>query len=165
MYSALRYGYKELSLLQGIIPDNNAAEAGQGPELANGVNYAWASFNHSATQRLQFVVPMPSDWDGTMTAIFGWSSVGAGSGTVKWMLKGYRVGDNATLNATLAALTNATDTYLGASVMHVTAESSSFTPSGTGNLLLLEVYRDYANDTLPDAARFISLRLKYGRTV
>lgn len=73
--------------------------------------------------------------------------------------------NTSTLNATLAALGNVTDTYQGASVHHVTSEISAFSISGSGNLVLLEAYRDYANDTLADAARLISIRLKYGRTV
>jgi len=166
LYAALLYGYKELTILQAVVPDANPATVGQGPELANGVNYAWAEFNHSSLQRMQWVFPMPADWDGgNVSAILGWSSIGAGSGTVKWMLKGYRMGDGSTLNATLGALGNVTDTYQGASVHHVTSEISAFAISGTGNLVVLEVYRDYASDTLSDAARLISIRLKYGRTV
>jgi len=165
IYAALSYGYKELTVLQGTVPDTNPATLGQGPELANGVNYAWASFNHSALQRFMWVIPMPADWDGTLKAIIGWTSLSAGSGTVKWDLKGLRVADGGTLNATLLALANATDTFQGASIPHYTAETSSFSPSGSGNLLFLELNRDYATDTLADDARFICLWLKVGRTV
>jgi|GEM_PF-4304365 hypothetical protein len=166
IYTALIYGYKELTVLQAIVPDNNAATVGQGPELGNGVNYVWASFSHSAAARLQWVLPMPSDWDGgTITAIIGWTCTGTAGGTVKWTLKGYRVGDDGTLNATLGTLGSLTDTFIAANDLHLTAESSALTVSGSGNLLLLELIRDYANDTDTDAALFISLRLKYGRTV
>lgn len=166
IYAALQYGYKELTVLQGMVPTNNPADVGQ-DELANGVNYAWASFNHTALQRFLYLVPMPADWSPTvaMTAIIEWTSISAGSGTVKWMLKGYRVGDDGALNATLEALGNVTDTFITASDLHVTAETTLSAPSGTGNELLLELYRDYANDTLADPARFVSLRIKYGRTI
>lgn len=80
-------------------------------------------------------------------------------------LKGYLVGDDGTLNATLGTLASVTDTFLTANDLHVTAETNLGTPGGSGNLLLLELIRDYANDTDTDDARFISLRLKYGRTV
>jgi hypothetical protein len=166
IYTALIYGYKELTVLQAIIPDNNAATIGQGAELGNGVNFAWASFSHSAAARIQWVIPMPADWDGgTITAIIGWTCAGTAGGTVKWTLKGYRVGDDGTLNATLGTLGSLTDTFIAANDLHLTAESSALTVGGSGNLLLLELIRDYANDTDTDAALFISLRLKYGRTV
>jgi hypothetical protein len=167
LFAALIYGYLNLTILQAIVPDNNAATVGQGPELGNGVNYAWASFSHSAAARLQWVIPMPADWDGgTITAIIGWTCTGTAGGTVKWTLKGYRVGDNATLNATLGTLGSITDTFLAANYLHVTAESSALTVGGSGNLLLLlELIRDYANDTDTDAAQFISLRIKYRRTI
>ena len=55
--------------------------------------------------------------------------------------------------------------FISANDLHVTSETSLGTPGGSGNLLLLELIRDYANDTDTDAAMFISLRLKYGRTV
>jgi len=166
LYEALIFGYLNLTILQAIVPDNNAATVGQGPELGNGVNYAWAEFSHSAAARLQWIVPMPADWNGgTLTAIIGWTCTGTAGGTVKWTLKGYRVGDNATLNATLGTLGSVTDTFLAANYLHVSAESSALTVGGSGNLLLLELIRDYANDTDTDAARFVSLRIKYGRTV
>jgi hypothetical protein len=166
LYAALIYGYLNLTVLQATVPDNNPATIGQGPELANGVNYAWASFSHSAAARLQWVIPMPADWNGgTITAIIGWTCTGTAGGTVKWLLKGYRVGDDGTLNATLGTLGSLTDTFLAANDLHVTAESSALTVGGTGNLLLLELIRDYANDTDTDAAQFVSLRIKYGRTV
>jgi hypothetical protein len=157
---------KELTILQATVPDTNAATWGQGPELSNGVNYPWASFNHTALQRVQWVIPMPSDWDGTLSSVvLGWSSISAGSGTVKWMVKGYRVADGGTLNATLAAFGNAIDTYQGASLLHTTTEINGITVSGTGTLLLLEVYRDYANDTLADDARLVTLEFYGGRTL
>lgn len=166
LYAALSYGYKELTVIQAIVPDNNAATLGQGPELSNGVNYAWASFSHTAAQRLQFVIPMPADWNaGALTAIIGWTTTGTAGGTVKWTLKGYLIGDDGTLNATLATLASVTDTFLAANDLHITAETNLGTPSGSGNLLILELTRDYANDTDTDAARFITLQLKYGRTV
>jgi len=164
--AALSYGYINLTVLQAIVPDNNPATVGQGAELANGVNYVWASFNHTAAQRLQWVIPMPADWDaGTITAIIGWTSTGTAGGTVKWALKGYLVGNDGALNATLGALGSVTDTFITASDLHVTAETSALTVGGSGNLLLLELNRDYANDTDTDEARFVSLRIKYGRTV
>ena len=54
---------------------------------------------------------------------------------------------------------------IGLMLLHLTTAMTNLTVSGTGNLLIFEVYRDYANDTLTDDARFISLRIKYGRTV
>lgn len=122
--------------------------------------------NHTALQRLQWVMPMPADWNaGALTAIIGWTCTGTAGGTVKWILKGYLVGDDGTLNATLGTLASVTDTFLAANDLHVTAETSLGTPGGSGNLLLLELIRDYANDTDTDAALFVSLRLKYGRTI
>jgi hypothetical protein len=166
IYAALSYGYINLTVLQAIVPDNNPATLGQGPELGNGVNFAWASFNHTATQRLQWVIPMPADWNaGALTAIIGWTCTGTAGGTVKWTLKGYLVGDDGTLNATLGTLASVTDTFIDANDLHVTAETSLGTPGGSGNLLLLELIRDYANDTDTDAAMLVSLRLKYGRTI
>jgi len=166
VYAALASGYINLTVLQATVPDNNAATIGQGPELANGVNYAWASFNHTALQRLQWVIPMPADWNGgTITAIIGWTCTGTAGGTVKWDLKGYRVANDATLNATLGALGNVTDTFLAADDLHVTAETSALTVGGSGNLMILELNRDYGTDTNTDEARLISLRIKYGRTV
>ena len=166
LYAPLSYGYKELTAIQAIVPDTSAATLGQGPELSNGVNYAWASFSHTAAQRLQFVIPMPADWNaGALTAIIGWTATGTAGGTVQWTLKGYLIGDDGTLNATLATLASVTDTFLAANDLHITAETNLGTPSGSGNLLILELNRNYANDTDTDAARFITLRLKYGRTV
>ena len=47
----------------------------RGLRLGNGVNYAWAEFNHSSTQRIQWLVRMPTGWDGgNLTVIFGWLS-------------------------------------------------------------------------------------------
>jgi len=166
IYAALIYGYINLTVLQATVPDNNPATLGQGPELGNGVNFAWASFSHSAAARLQWIVPMPADWNGgTITAIIGWTCTGTAGGTVKWTLKGYLVGDDGTLNATLGTLGSLTDTFITANDLHITAESSALTVGGSGNLLLLELIRDYANDTDTDAALLVSLRLKYGRTV
>lgn len=166
MKAALSYGYINLTVLQATVPDNNPATLGQGPELGNGVNYPWASFNHTAAQRLQWAILMPADWDaGTITAIIGWTCTGTAGGTVKWDLKGYRVGDDGTLNATLGALGSLTDTFIAANDRHVTAESSALTIGGSGDYVILELTRDYGTDTDTDAARFISLRLKYGRTV
>jgi hypothetical protein len=109
---------------------------------------------------------MPADWNGgTITAIIGWTCTGTAGGTVKWSLKGYLVGNDGTLNATLGALGSVTDTFIAANDLHVSAETSALTVGGSGNLMILELNRDYANDTDTDDARFISLRLKYGRTV
>jgi len=166
IYAALIYGYHNLTVLQATVPDTNAATVGQGPELGNGVNYAWASFSHSAAARLQWVIPMPAGWNGgTITAIIGWTCTGTAGGTVKWTLKGYRITDGATLNATLGTLGSVTDTFISANYLHVTSETSALTISGSGNLVILELIRDYANDTDTDAAQFINLRIKYGRTV
>jgi len=162
---AIRSRIISLSAQSSIQPVTNPATLNIAETTTNKINYIYGEFPEAAAI-LQWAVHMPADWDGgNITPTFCWTTVVAGAAgkTVKWVLKAIRFANDAALDTVPAAGTDATDTTLAEEDYHEIA-GSAFTPSGTGNFIVFDLTRDYANDDLDGIARLISIRIMYNVT-
>ncbi len=113
---------------------------------------------------------MPSDWDGgTVTATFYWTNTGTTANTCKWECQGRSYGDAETLNQTLATgVQSVTDTYTTtARQVMISAATAAITLNGTpaaSELVVFQISRDPANDTLTTDAQLLGVMIGYTRT-
>ena len=123
-------------------------------------------FDTTTQEFASFLWAPPKRWDrSTVTAQFYWTAA-SGSGGVAWALQGVAVGDDDALNASWGTEQVATDTFIAANDMHVTAATSAITIGGSpadGDGVWLRVKRVPANmsDTLAVDAKLIGVKLFY----
>ena len=156
-----------------MIPVTNPSNLDQAETTTNKNNYIYSSFTDGGSENLQFVYDMPGDWNGAdanngkVTFNFLWTGT-SGSGTVHWHIAGKSFPDDAAIDTALAAIGEATDTYITASDMHVSPDTTAavITSAGTaGKTIILKVTRDSTADTYSGTARLIGVRMKYIRTL
>ncbi len=151
-----------------FIPTANPADWAQGETAVNGNCYQYGGFSATTTNRMQWNNAIPSGWNnGNLTAKVYWTSTSATqNGDVKWDLFAYAFADTVALDTALPSVVSVTDTLSTNDVMQVSAETATFTITGTGKFNILEVQRDYddAADTLDDKAQILGVEIKYVRT-
>jgi hypothetical protein len=151
-----------------FIPTVAPAGWEQGETAVQGNCYQYGSFTHTSTCRMQWNNALPSGWNnGNLTARVYWTSTSATqNGDVKWDLLAYSFGDTNPLDTALPAIISVTDTLSTNDVMQVSAETGTFTITGTGKFNIIELQRDYddVTDTLDDAAQILAIEVKYVRT-
>jgi hypothetical protein len=138
----------------------------QGETTINKNCYMYGEFSFAALNRMMWTVPVPIGFTAgiNMTATFYWTADTAEAGTVEWNLAAYRPADGITIDTVVANVANATDTFLGANLMHVTAETAAFQITGDGRFIFFELTRDYTTDTLAANARILAIEVKYVRS-
>ncbi len=131
----------------------------------SGIERTYLGYTNGITQHAYLEIEMPDDWDGgNVDFRFNWETASASTNTCIMQLWGLRVADNGTSDAALSQLASVTDTNNGAGKRNISAYSSDFTISGTGNHLSLMLTRS-TSDTLAAAVKILSVTLKYTRTV
>jgi hypothetical protein len=151
-----------------FIPTTDAAGWSQAETVVNHNCYQYGGFSATTTSRMQWTGALPSGWNnGNLTAKVYWSSTSVTqNGDVKWDIFAYSFGDTNPLDTALPLVVSVTDTLSTNDVMQVTAETASFTITGTGKFNILEIQRDYNDvaDTLDDEAQVLAVEVKYVRS-
>lgn len=136
-------------------------------ELAtNDIMASGYDFDASTEEKLQFVMAMPKSWnEGTLSAQFAWKDAAtAGAGFVVWGVRMASLGDGDAMDASFGTAIIAGDSFQTSGDLHITAQTSPVTPSGTpaeGDFIVVEVYRDATNgsDTYTQDARLLGVKL------
>jgi hypothetical protein len=143
----------------------NGASLGTVETTTNKVMLKTLDFDQTTEEYAQFMVAMPKSWDeGTLTAIFKWSSTGAGD--VVWGLRAVAISNDDPLDAAFGTGQTVTDTNGTASDLMDTAETSAIMIGGTpaeNDMVVLEVYRKAADgaDTIAADARLHGVKVFY----
>jgi len=128
------------------------------------VNIMTLDFNQTTQQFAQFKITPPRKWNnGTVTFVPHWTAA-AGTGTVQWGLSlgSYRNDDALTI--ALGTPQTSDDTLIAVNDLHIGPESSAITSSGTvqdGNLLVAQISRNPASDTLNADAKLIGISIRF----
>lgn len=123
-------------------------------------------YDTTTAESAQFCVPMPESWnEGTITFKPLWTAA-SGSGGVAWGLQGVAISDDDTMDVAFGTQVVVTDTFITANDLHVGAESTAVTISGSpaaGDLVNFKVQRVVSNgsDTLAVDAKLIGIRIYY----
>jgi hypothetical protein len=154
--------------------------AGGKPRITNGCALlAWTElatnkhvipsldFDTSTDEYAQWLFPMPDGYDGGNLKIKAyWTAANGtgGSSTVAWSLSARTFTDDDALDQALGTAVSSTDTYIAANDLHISPEVT-VTPAGTpagGELMLIQIKRDTANDNLGYDAKLIGVKIEYG---
>ena len=131
---------------------------------SNDLTLQTGDFDTSTAEYLQVEYAMPKSWDrGTVTARFYWTATGGSSTqTVRWTFAGVAAGDGDSLNVAAGTAVYVDDTWQANNSLHLTAETSAMTISGSPaaeDLVVFQVGRDVANDNMSGDARLIGVVL------
>ena len=130
----------------------------------NKVNYDVLEFDPVTNEFAQCAVVLPNNWNaGTVTAKFHWTAA-SGSGTVIWGLSGRAYADNNAIDQATGTAQTVTDTLLTAAYEHITSSTSAITLAGSpaaGQMVIFQLYRDAAVDTLGSDAQFLGVEITY----
>ena len=151
-----------------ISQSTNGATQGQTELATNDVMIAYADFDASTDEYLQYSLVMPDNYSqGTITAKIYWTTATtAGTGNVIWGVQGMAVSNDDPLDASWGTAQTVTDAFILAGDLHVTAATSAITIGGTpaaGDNIFIRVYRDAdnASDTYNQDARFLKLEISF----
>jgi hypothetical protein len=136
-------------------------------QLGNGIERTYLGFGYASAQYAYLSLKLPADWDGAnLTLQMDWETASADGNTCKMELYGARFADAATSDVAISTLlTSIIDTNTGAGQINQSAETSTFTITGTGNRLVLKITRDYTTDTLDADVKILGMVLKCIRTL
>jgi hypothetical protein len=144
---------------------SNGAGVGAYDSGSNDVTFATMDFD-TASQEYAHTLPMgmPKSWnEGTVTAVFYWTNTGgAAAETVRWSIAGLAFSDDDPLNATFGTAVTVDDTWIAQNDLHVTSATAAITLAGTpatNDLIMFEVSRVVASDTMAGDARLVGVRL------
>jgi len=128
------------------------------------VNIPVLSYDQTTQEFAQFEVVPPRKWNnGTITVVPYWTAQG-GSGTVRWAISGGMYRNDDALTVALGTAQNSDDTLIATNDLHSGPETSAITLAGTaadGNLVIIQVARDPANDTLSSDAMLIGISIRF----
>lgn len=135
----------------------------------NDVDYWVLAFDATTAESCFFTIRMPDNWDaGNVTFRFIWTNAaGLTTETVDWGIKGRCYADSDAIDQAYGTEVVTTDTWLAQNDIHISAESSEVTPSGTlaaGNWCQFKLTRKTGTDNMTGDARLIGVRLNYGTT-
>lgn len=139
------------------------AAAGTTETATNKVMISSLDFDTTTQEHAQFSFPAPKQIDesATITFIAHWTAA-SGSGTVAWGVQLLGRSDDDALDTAFGTGVTVSDTLITALDLHRTSESGAITVGGTfaeGDMLIGQVYRDVANDTLGVDAKLIAIEL------
>jgi microcompartment protein CcmK/EutM len=137
-------------------------------EATNVLNYYTLDFDTTTQEIVWAIFAMPTDWDaGTVTAAFWWTATGTSTNNVQWEIAGRSYADSETLDAAPGTVQVISDAHTATALQ---AQKSGSTPAitltgaGAGELVVLRIRRDVANDNLAVDAKLIGVVLSYTRT-
>jgi hypothetical protein len=140
-------------------PGVNASETS-----TNKSNYETLDFDTTTQEYAQFWLVMPSNYGGgTVTARFFWTA-DSGSGTVQFQLAGRALSDDDSIDTARGTAVGVSDTLIAAGDLHRTAATGAITIAGSpaaGGMVLFEVSRDVASDTLGVDARLLGVEVSF----
>lgn len=130
--------------------------------------YTTQEFSDGGTAWMQRIVPLPSDWTGTLAMKIFWQT-SATSGNVVWQVSTKCYADGETTDSAFNSAQTVTDAAkAGASQLNV-ATFSSLTTTGcaAGEMLFLKILRDPTNgsDTIGASAGFVGAEFTYKRAI
>jgi len=103
----------------------------------------------------------------TVTAQFWWTATGTSTNNVQWELAGRSYGDSETIDQAMGTVQVISDAHTATALQ---AQLSGATPAITltgataGDLVILRLRRDVANDNLAVDAKLIGIVINYTRT-
>jgi hypothetical protein len=128
------------------------------------VNLYVLAFDQTTQEFAQFDIVPPRKWNnGTITATPVWTSQ-SGTGTVQWGVSFGSYRNDDALTVALGTPQTSDDTLLATNDFHSGPDTSAITPAGTvqdGNLLVAQISRNPASDTLNADALLIGLWLHF----
>ncbi len=135
----------------------------------NHVDLYTLDFDTAADEYAEWMIAMPSDWDGsTVTATPYWTCTGGGSAqTVCWAVQGRSLGNDDAIDQAWGTPQTSTDTWIADGDVHIGPATSAITLAGTpaaGELVAFRVYRDVSADNLGVDARLLAVRIVFGIT-
>lgn len=142
-------------------PGNSSSET-----ATNKLNFVTHDFDQTTNEYVQFMIPMPKDWnEGTVTAQFIWRA-NSGAGSVVWGIQGVALSDDDIIDTAFGTAVTVTDALITTSDLMVSAYTGAITIANTPaaeDLVVFQIYRDAASgsDTLTGDARLVGVRLKY----
>lgn len=127
------------------------------------------AFAASSKTNLQYHWKLPKSWDeGTITYKVYFFVQSTSTNTVRWGVQGVSISHDDTLDVAFGTGVEVLTTLIGTSNdLVVTAESGAVTFAGSpvdGDMQVLQLYRDGANDTFTGTAHFIGLELFYTKS-
>jgi hypothetical protein len=154
---------------QGLIPaTTNGPQLVKNVEVTNVLNYYTLDFDTTTQEIAWATFAMPSDWDGgTVTAEFWWTATGVSTNNVQWEIAGRSYGDSETIDAAPGTAQVISDAHTATALQ---AQKSDATPAVTltgaaaGELVVIRIRRDVANDNLAVDAKLIGVVINYTRT-
>jgi hypothetical protein len=168
----LDYGY--LWLVSGKTAATNGAAIGAYESTSDKVNFNLIDFDATAIEYASWQLLLPPDYDGGTVLYQVYYTHAASASTDNkcvWGLSGTAFADGETVDLGFSAVVQSTGTPADntAYLLHVSAESGEVTIAGTPAASELAIFRlsrvaTDINDTLSVDARFIGLKIKYGRT-
>jgi hypothetical protein len=159
-----QYAYVTLMVGSAMYPTTNPpSNFNQVETTTNKNNYIYANFTAASSNNTQWIVDMPSDWNGgNIVGNFLWTT-SAGTGTANFTLSGYRFADNINLDTALPLVGYSVDTVQTVGYMHVSPDTSAAAVTGTGNTIIFKVGR--GADSLTYPAQLMGVRIKYIKTI
>lgn len=124
-------------------------------------------FDASTEESVQFGIQMPKSWNAsTLVAQFIWTTgTTAGTGNVVWGIQSTSLTDSDALDVAYPAVTTVIDSFITSDDIHISAETSTFTPNGAGaeEYVVFKVTREAANgsDTYTQDARLLGVKIHY----
>lgn len=133
-------------------------------QAASFVNLGVLAFDQTTQEYAQYQTVVPRKWNnGTITVVPHWTAQ-AGSGTVRWSVNGGVYRNDDALTTALGTAQTSDDTLIATNDLHIGPATSAITLAGTGqdgNLLVIQVSRDPANDTLTADALLIGISVRF----
>jgi hypothetical protein len=145
-----------------IANTTNGAASGTTESATNKVMLRTLDFDTTTQEGAQFHIAMPKSWnEGTVTFQPCWTAA-SGSGTVVWELRAVALSDDDAIDTAFGTGQTSSDTLITALDVHWGPESSAITIAGTpatSDLVVFQIRRNVADDTLGVDAKLIAVRL------
>ena len=165
---AAQSAYLTLMAGSAMIPTTNPPAFDQYETGTNHNNYIYANFTQGGSENLQWIIDMPSDWNGSVSEQFLWTAW-SGTGNINWTLSGKLFPDNTAIDTSMPVISYSQDTLQSANYMHVSPASTlaAVTSAGTGgNTVIFKVTRSAATSSeLTATGELLGVRLHYYKTV
>jgi hypothetical protein len=151
----------------------NGAQAATEELATNDVMLDYFAFDTSTTEKVQFKVVMPAQWDaGVVRAKFYWKSSNTDNGDVAWKIQAVAHADSGVLDTafgTAVSVHTADDVGLGVdNDLHITNSTTDMTIAGSpaeGELVLFQVYRDVSADNYNADAHLLGVNIQYRESI
>jgi len=147
----------------------NGAAQNKNVAATNVQNFYTLDFDTTTQEIAWWTVAMPSDWNGgTVTAKFYWTATGTSTNNVQWEIAGRSYGDLETIDQAVGTAQVVSDAHSAtASQVQITDATPAITFGGTpaaGELVMIRVRRDVANDNLAVDAMLLGVMISYTRS-